>query len=92
MVKPGLIGAFGSWVSGGVEFNWPFHHRPSSFLPCDYALEACEDGSVVCWLSEHDPIDRMKGMVGVVLRPGATYLETRVKLCNRTETTKSFLW
>ena len=88
MVKPGLIGAVGSWVSGGVEFNWPFHHRPSS----DYALEACEDGSVVCGLSEHDPIDRMKGMVGVVLRPGATYLETRVKLCNRTETTKSFLW
>ena len=84
VVKPGLIGAFGSWVSGGVEFNWPFHHRPSS----DYALEACEDGSVVCWLSEHDPIDR----IGVVLRPGATYLETRVKLCNRTETTKSFLW
>lgn len=34
----------------------------------------------------------MKGMVGVVLRPGATYLETRVKLCSRTETTKSFLW
>ena len=88
VVKPGLIGAFGSWVSGGVEFNWPFHHRPSS----DYALEACEDGSVVCWLSEHAPIDRMKGMVGVVLRPGATYLETRVNLCNRTETTKSFLW
>ncbi len=84
VVKPGLIGAFGSWVSGGVEFNWPFHHRPSS----DYALEACEDGSVVCWLSEHDPIDR----IGVVLRPGATYLETRVKLCNRTETMKSFLW
>ena len=28
VVKPGLIGAFGSWVSGGVEFNWPFHHRP----------------------------------------------------------------
>ena len=22
VVKPGLIGAFGSWVSGGVEFNW----------------------------------------------------------------------
>ena len=92
VVKPGLIGAFGSWVSGGVEFNWPFHHRPSSFLPCDYELEECEDGSVVCWLSEHDPVDRMKGMVGVALRPGASYLETRVRLCNRTETMKSFLW
>ena len=92
VIKPGLIGAFGSWTSGGVEFNWPFHHRASAFLPCDYEIENCEDGSVICWLSEHEPTDRMKGMVGVVLRPDATFLETRVQLCNRTESTKSFLW
>lgn len=92
VIKPGLIGAFGSWTSGGVEFNWPFHHRASAFLPCDYEIEACADGSVVCWLSEHEPTDRMKGMVGVALRPDAAYLETRVRLCNRTESTKSFLW
>ena len=92
VIKPGLIGALGSWISGGVEFNWPYHHRPSGFLPCDFETEECEDGSVICWLSEHDPIDRMKGMVGIVLRPGCTYLETRMKLCNRTPVTKSFLW
>jgi len=92
VIKPGLIGALGSWISGGVEFNWPYHHRPSGFLPCDFEVEECEDGSVICWLSEHDPIDRMKGMVGIVLRPGCAYLETRMKLCNRTPVTKSFLW
>ena len=30
-IKPALIGAYGLWVSGGPEFNWPFHHRPSTF-------------------------------------------------------------
>lgn len=92
VIKPGLIGALGSWISGGVEFNWPYHHRPSGYMPCDFQLEEKEDGSLICWLSEHDPIDRMKGMVGIVLRPDAAYLETRMQLCNRTPFTKSFLW
>ena len=24
---------------GGVEFNWPQHHRPTTFLPTDWAIE-----------------------------------------------------
>ena len=92
VIKPALIGALGSWISGGVEFNWPYHHRPSGFMPCDYSIEECADGSVICWLSEHDPVDRMKGMVGVVLRSDCAYLETRMKLCNRTPERHSFLW
>ena len=92
VIKPALIGALGSWISGGVEFNWPYHHRPSGFMPCDFVTEECADGSVICWLSEHEPVDRMKGMVGVVLRPGCAYLETRVKLANRTPVQHSFLW
>ena len=27
VVKPALIGLLGSWISGGLEFNWPCHHR-----------------------------------------------------------------
>ena len=92
VIKPALIGAFGSWISGGMEFNWPFHHRPSTYLPVDYLIEQCPDGSAVCWLSECDPSDRTKGMVGIVLRPDASYFETRVKLTNRTPTAHSFLW
>ena len=92
VIKPALIGVLGSWISGGVEFNWPFHHRASGFMPCDYTIEECEDGTKICWLSEHDPIDRMKGMVGIVLKPDTKYFETRMKLYNRTDTPRSFLW
>lgn len=92
VIKPALIGVLGSWISGGVEFNWPFHHRASGFMPCDFKVEELPDGSVACHLSEHDPIDRMKGMVSVILRPGETSFETRMRLYNRTAVEKSFLW
>ena len=92
VIKPALIGVLGSWVSGGLEFNWPFHHRPSTFMPVDYAIENEEDGAVTVWLSEHDPMERMKGMVGIRLRPGESMLETRMKLANRTPVARSFLW
>ncbi len=92
VIKPALIGVLGSWISGGVEFNWPFHHRGSGFMPCDFTIEEEADGTKICWLSEHDPIDRMKGMVGIVLKPHSKYFETRMKLYNRTDLPHSFLW
>ncbi len=33
VIKPALVGLLGPWISGGVEFNWPQHHRPSTFMP-----------------------------------------------------------
>lgn len=92
VIKPALIGVLGSWISGGVEFNWPFHHRASGFMPCDFTVESLPDGTAVCHLSEHDPIDRMKGMVSILLRPGEKRLETRMSLYNRTPDRRSFLW
>lgn len=92
VIKPALIGALGSWISGGLEFNWPFHHRPSTFMPVDYAIETEADGTAIVWLSEHDPFDRTKGMVGIVLSPGKAYFETRAKVTNRTPLAHSFLW
>lgn len=91
VVKPALIGVLGSWTSGGLEFNWPFHHRASTFMPVDYEVEQGED-YVTVWLSEHDPIDRMKGMVGVSLKAGECIFETKVKLDNLSDTRRSFLW
>ncbi len=92
VIKTALIGCLGSWISGGMEFNWPFHHRPSTFMPTDYYVERQPDGSVIVWLSEHDPFQRMKGMVGIVLKPNEALFETRMQLCNRTPETTSFLW
>lgn len=92
VIKPALIGAYGAWMSGGVEFNWPFHHRPSTVMPVDFDIQKEEDGSVIVWLSEHAPNDRTKGMVGVVLRPDSSYFETRMKVSNRTPNKNNFLW
>ncbi len=69
VIKPALVGLAGPWISGGVEFNWPQHHRPSTFMPVDIEVERGEDGSVTVWCSEHEPMQRMKGMHGVCLRP-----------------------
>lgn len=92
VIKPALIGLFGSWVSGGVEFNWPLHHRPSTFMPTDFHISNEADGSVTVWLSEHEPLDRMKGMVGICVHPDKAMFETKARLYNRTAFSNSFLW
>lgn len=92
VIKPALVGLAGPWISGGVEFNWPQHHRPATFMPVEVAIEREDDGSVTVWCSDHDPMSRMKGMHGVCLRPGCAYLELKVRLYNRTWDTQTFLW
>ena len=45
VIKPALVGLTGPWISGGIEFNWPQHHRPSTYEPVDWTIEESEDGS-----------------------------------------------
>jgi tetratricopeptide (TPR) repeat protein len=92
VIKPALVGLAGPWISGGVEFNWPQHHRPATFMPVATEIEYSKDGSVTVWCSDHDPMLRMKGMHGVCLRPGKAVLELKVRLYNRTQFTQTFLW
>ena len=92
VIKPALVGLAGPWVSGGIEFNWPQHHRPGTYLPVESAIEAAADGSVTVWLSSLDPLSRMKGMHGVCLHPGKSYIELKARLYNATPMTQTFLW
>lgn len=92
VIKPALVGLAGPWISGGVEFNWPQHHRPATFMPVETSIEERPDGACIIWCSDHDPMLRMKGMHGVCLRPGAARLELEVRLFNRTPYTQTFLW
>lgn len=92
VVKPALVGLAGPWISGGVEFNWPQHHRPSTFMPVETTIERDPDGSVTIWCGDHDPMARMKGMHGICLHPGKAVVELRVRLYNRTQQTQTFLW
>lgn len=38
-IKPALMGLTGPWISGGIEFNRPQHHRPTTYAPTDCVLE-----------------------------------------------------
>ncbi|MGN1265956.1 MAG: DUF5107 domain-containing protein, partial [Muribaculaceae bacterium] len=92
VIKPALVGLAGPWISGGIEFNWPQHHRPSTFMPVDTSIEENADGSVTVWVSEMERMFHQKGMAGFTLRPGHAYLEIKGVLYNRTEVPQTFLW
>lgn len=64
VIKPALVGLTGPWISGGIEFNWPQHHRPSTYLPTDCMIEEFPDGSKTIWCSEVERMFRTKGMAG----------------------------
>ncbi|MCK0158246.1 DUF5107 domain-containing protein [Cellulophaga sp. F20128] len=92
VIKPALVGLTGPWISGGIEFNWPQHHRPSTYSPVDFDIEEHSDGSKTVWCSEVERMFRTKGMAGFTLYPDKAYMETKVKLYNRTPQTQTFLW
>jgi tetratricopeptide (TPR) repeat protein len=92
VIKPALVGLAGPWISGGVEFNWPQHHRPATFMPVETEIEKGSDGSITIWCSDHDPMLRMKGMHGICLYPDRALVELKVRLFNRTQFTQTFLW
>lgn len=92
VIKPALVGLTGPWISGGIEFNWPQHHRPSTFEPVDYTIEENVDGSITVWCSEVERMFRTRGMAGFTLYPDKAYLEINVKLYNRTNHPQTFLW
>ncbi|HVN79037.1 MAG TPA: DUF5107 domain-containing protein [Terriglobia bacterium] len=92
VIKPALIGMVGAWISGGVEWNIPHHHRASTFLPVDYTLVENSDGSKTIWVGEIELRHRMKWLVGLTMYPDKSYLEASVRLINRTPLAHSMLY
>ena len=92
VIKPALVGLAGPWASGGIELNWPQHHRPATFMPVDTQIEHSADGSATVWCGDHDPMSRMKGMHGVRLHPDRAYVELQMRAYNRTPLVQTFLW
>lgn len=92
VIKPALVGLAGPWVSGGIEFNWPQHHRPSTFDPVDYTIAEHEDGSVTVWVGETEKMFHTKGMAGFTVYPDKAYLEIKGQVYNPTDRPQTFLW
>ena len=92
VIKPALVGLTGPWISGGIEFNWPQHHRPTTFGPTDFRTVENPDGSVSVELSEVDQMYGTKGMMSFTLYPDKAYIEIKGQLYNRTNLPQTFLW
>lgn len=84
VIKPALIGLTGAWISGGVEWNIPHHHRASTFSPVQYNIETHADGSKTVWVGELEIRHRMRWSVGYTLRPGSSIVECEIRMSNRT--------
>ena len=92
VIKPALVGLCGPWISGGIEFNWPQHHRPTTYSPVDYLLLDNPDGSKTCRVSDVDQMYGTRGEAGFTLYPGKAYIEIRGQLYNPTPLPQTFLW
>lgn len=92
VIKPALVGLAGPWISGGIEFNWPQHHRPSTFDEVNYTYRENEDGSATVVVSEYENMFHTKGETEFTLYPDKAYLELKNHLFNRTPVKQTFLW
>ena len=92
VVKPALVGLTGPWISGGIEFNWPQHHRPTTFAPVDWRVVENADGSKSVELSEVDQMYGTKGKMTFTIYPDKAYIEIKGQLYNRTNLPQTFLW
>ena len=92
VIKPALVGLTGPWISGGIEFNWPQHHRPTTYAPVDWRVVDHADGSKSVELSEVDQMYGTKGKMTFTVYPDRAYIEIRGQLYNRTPLPQTFLW
>ncbi|MGC6590355.1 DUF5107 domain-containing protein [Paenibacillus sp. Dod16] len=92
VIKPALVGLAGPWISGGIEFNWPQHHRPNTYGEVEWSLTDHPDGSKTVWVGEIDRMYGTKVSTGFTLYPGKAYLEVHAQMYNRTSEPQTFLW
>ncbi|MEX0288313.1 MAG: DUF5107 domain-containing protein [Flavobacteriaceae bacterium] len=92
VIKPDLIGTLGAWISGGIEWCFPHHHRTSTLMPSDYRTVENNDGSATIWIGETEKTIRARGVIGMTLHPGRSYIEVDYRINNTSTLTKTFLF
>ncbi len=83
VIKPALIGMLGAWISGGVEWNFPHHHRATTAMPIDWRHVANADGSQTVWIGETELRRRLKWTIGLSLLPDRAVLQAENVFMNR---------
>ncbi|HIX57114.1 MAG TPA: DUF5107 domain-containing protein [Candidatus Anaerobiospirillum pullistercoris] len=92
VVKPALVGLLGPWISGGIEFNWPQHHRPTTFMGVDHTSRVNADGSATVIVGEREPMHGLSIATEFTLFPDKALLQIKSRVYNGNDTPRSFLW
>ena len=92
VIKPALIGMLGAWISGGVEWNFPHHHRATTAMPIDWKLAANADGSKTIWIGETELRRRLKWTIGLSLLPDRAVLKAENIFMNRQPWIESMIY
>lgn len=92
VVKYGLVGPRGAWISGGIEFSFPFAHTDVTVSPVESALRHNADGSAAAIVGAIDRVSNMHWEVALTLRPGTARVEQRVTLFNSTPLAHLYLF
>ena len=92
VIKPALIGMLGAWISGGVEWNFPHHHRATTAMPIDWRAVANDDGSKTIWIGETELRRRLKWTIGLSLLPDRAVLQAENVFMNRQPWIESMIY
>ncbi|HEX5412646.1 MAG TPA: DUF5107 domain-containing protein [Terriglobia bacterium] len=92
VVKYGMVGLRGAWISGGIEFNFPNGHTTDTVSPVASRFRQNPDGSATVVVGDVDQVSGMHWEVALTLRPGAAHLEQHVTLFNSTPLTGLYWW
>ncbi|HET9180001.1 MAG TPA: DUF5107 domain-containing protein [Terriglobia bacterium] len=92
VIKYGMVGLRGAWISGGVEFNFPNGHTTDTVSPVASRFRQNADGSATVVVGDVDQVSGMHWEVALTLRPGVAHLEQHVTLFNSTPLTGLYWW
>ena len=84
VIKYGLVGPRGAWISGGMEFSFPYAHTTDTVSPVEFSLRHNSDGSASAIVGALDWVSNMYWEIAITLRPDTARLEEDVTLFNAT--------
>ena len=61
-------------------------------MPLEAVEEENPDGGKTVWTGEVEPFGRMKGMAGITVDKGRSYIKAKVRVYNRTAFPQVFMW
>ncbi len=92
VIKYGLVGPRGAWISGGMEFSFPFAHTTDSVSSVNSVLRHNPDGSATSIVGAVDWVSNMHWEISITLRPNTARVEEGVTLFNSTPRNHLYLF